>query len=218
MLLAIKSCAADILAGHNEVIRQTWGKHIQGATLRFFVGNSPVKLLPDEIRVDAPDGYEGLPRKVCAIVRWALVQKFNYLFLADTDTFVRPDILLASGVERHDITGYFAHRIPGKKDDEGYYAWPSGGGGYWMSAKAAEHVAANTSFEDWAEDRMVGQLLGPHIESGALTAINRKDYGAPDHTENLVTAHYESMIKNRKYDPMWMRRLYRKFYQQGKAA
>jgi Galactosyltransferase len=212
-LIAVKSCEADLIKGHNQVIRDTWGKntHRNGFSLRFFIGRGNHKLGYDESRVDAPDDYNGLPQKTCAILRWALAKNYNFIYLCDTDTFVRFEMLMASCFERFDVTGYFAHRIPGTKDYEGYYAWPSGGAGYWVSARAAEFIANNSKFTDCAEDRMVGQILGPYIADGTLTAQNRKDYGAPHDFSGLVTAHYESRVIGREYDPQWMKDMHKKW-------
>jgi SAM-dependent methyltransferase len=214
ILIAVKSCEADIAAGHNQCIRDTWGKHIesQDVSLRFFPGRGNGCLQADEVRVDAPDDYLGLPRKTCAIVRYAQGLGFDFIFLCDTDTFVRPELLLASGFENFDLMGYFGNRIPGQQEGDGYYAWPSGGGGYWLSVQSMPYIAENQDFSEWAEDRQVGQLLGPHIASGKLKAVNSKVYGAPIEWDHLVTAHYESQILKRKYDPQWMRALYKRFY------
>lgn len=215
ILIAVKSCAADVSAGHNQTIRETWGQMVRrhgAAGPLFFVGAGTMPLQDDEVRVDAPDGYYGLPQKTCAILRW-MGPTYSFVYLCDTDTFVRPELLMHSGFQQFDLTGLFFPRVPGQRGADGYYAWPSGGGGYWLSAKAAAIIAAHTEHSDWAEDRMVGQLLGPHIASGALKAAARRDYGAPDNTPNLVTAHFCARGMQRDYDPKWMRKLYGKFYQ-----
>lgn len=216
VLIALKSCAGDVSAGHNQVVRETWGRHVNSADVMFFVGAGSIPLQQDEIRVDAPDGYYSLPQKTCAILRWATIGPYQFIFMCDTDTFVRPEKLLASGFEHFDLVGLFAPRHPGAiSQPEGYYGWPSGGGGYWLSSRAAALIAQNNEHKDWAEDRMVGQILGPHVKNGTLRADSRMDYGAPETNRNLITAHYCAKGMQRDYDPQWMRRMYRKFYQGG---
>ncbi len=227
VLIAVKSCERDISKGYNQTIRDTWGRFVKGAALKFFVGRCTVPLKADEVRVGAPDDYWSLPEKTCAILRWSARPTpgiglsrpgYDFVYLCDTDTFVRPELLLKSGFEAFDLVGLFYPRVPnGQKDAEGFYAWPSGGGGYWLSAKAAAIIAAHHDHTDWAEDRMIGQILGPHIASGMLKVSSRRDYGEPTgNMQNLITAHFCAHGMQREYDPEWMRRLYKKFYQGGR--
>lgn len=213
VLLAVKSCAGDISAGHNECIRQTWGRHIPpGVTLRFYVGHGTIPLQMDEVRLDCPDGYYSLPEKTRAILRLAIQFEWDFIFLADTDSFIRPERLLASGFERFDLMGYFGARRLGVRTNEGW-AWPSGGAGYWLSVKAARIIAqAELDPKDTAEDRQIGQILGPHIASGAIKASNQLGYTASESDINGTTYHYCARGFNRDYDPRWMKRLYKRFY------
>jgi hypothetical protein len=60
----------------------------------------------DEIILSCPDDYFHLPYKVRAMHRWALTQDFDYVYKADTDTYVDVDRLMSSGFEQHDFVGW----------------------------------------------------------------------------------------------------------------
>ena len=179
--------------------------------LRFFPGRGNISLVADEIQVNAPDDYLGLPRKTCAILRYAEAARFDFIFLCDTDTFVRPELLLASGFGIVISLAISGTAFRANEKVMGSMLGPLVAG-YWLSMQAVSYIAHNQLFEDWAEDRMVGQLLGPHIAMGKLTAVNNRLYGASVERDDLITAHYESRILKRQYDPAWMRALYKRFY------
>ena len=181
LLIAIKSCVRDAVRGNHDAIRRTWGKDFPACVdLRFFMGRDVnyLGMMDDEVMADAPDDYDSLPYKSREILRWSIQQNYDFSFLADTDTFVVPSKLMSCDFQRYDFSGRFGSMPElGKtfnyRDQRGVYnnihPWPSGGVGYFVSRKAAEIVVA-TDPVVWAEDMFVGQALGPHIQSGAITA------------------------------------------------
>jgi hypothetical protein len=177
ILFAIKSCFAHRDGGFHNPIRNTWGCDVKG-DLRFFLGNGSGILLPlrqDEVWLDTPDSYEGLPYKTRTILKWALKRDYSYVFLADTDTFVAVDLLMKSGFENYDYFGVNSkpwdvtfpyHAIDREKKDwynPQTFPWASGGFGYFLSRRAAELVVAAEP-ETWAEDIFVGDVMGKHPE------------------------------------------------------
>ena len=108
----------------------------------------PPRYVPqdDEIILSCPDDYFHLPYKVRAMHRWALTQDFDYVYKADTDTYVDVDRLMSSGFEQHDFVGW----KPGPN--------VAGGGGYWLSRKSLQ-VTATASIQGWAEDCWVSSVL-----------------------------------------------------------
>lgn len=196
-LLASKSCQRDAGNGLNQTIRDTWGKDVQGADLKFFVGRGAIPLKDDEVKLDCADDYESLPHKTKAICKWMLERDYGFIFLCDTDTYVRPDRLLASGFEQYDFMGSFNGPIgvPNAMQEK-YWAWCSGGNGYWLSRRAAELVADAQSDGDWAEDRITGQILGPYIHRGELKAFSHDGYeyarsaGSSDERLTRITSHF----------------------------
>ena len=213
ILLAVKSCERDAHNGFNQTIRDTWGRDVRGADFRFFVGRGRRPLRGDEVRLQCGDEYLDLPRKTQAILTWASAREYDFVFLCDTDTFVVPHRLMASGFEAYDYVGHFGGR-PGvpeeqKIDDETRtWAWASGGCGYWLSRRAAE-VVLGTEPSHWAEDFWVGSVLGPKIADGSLSAVNHPGYGSD------VSMHYCSRGKNRTFDVSWMGQCYLAAKRQG---
>jgi hypothetical protein len=158
-LIAIAGCERDARNGYNQAIRDTWKKAVSGADFLFFVGQGDIPLASDEIRIAAPDDYKSLPYKTKAILNWSIEHGYDHTFKCDTDTFVYPSRLLASGFENYDYSGWF-NGVPNQRcvTDRQWYTWASGGIGYWLSRKAAQIVVAQEPHH-WAEDLWVGQVL-----------------------------------------------------------
>lgn len=213
ILVAIESCERDLNKMHHVALRDTWGRDLNGwADLRFFVGRGGCSLGGDEIRLDAPDDYDGLPLKTKALAKWVVEQQYDHVFKCDTDTFVRVDLLRQSGFEGHDYTGRFGAGYNGSMlphfDDcrlrEIGPIWPyaSGGVGYFLSRHACE-IVSEMPLVHWAEDFCVGQVLGPRIASGELKSRN------PEKFDGHVAWHYCTQGRNRAFDPRWLREAYR---------
>jgi hypothetical protein len=200
LLIAVKSCQKDLDKGYHTVIRSTWGRDAKalGIDVKFFVAAEHRKHESDEIHLNCKDDYNSLPYKTKEICKWANGKMIDHLFLCDVDTFVVPKKLKECEFERYDYVGKI-DKTPGvpfqytAKSREGEvenyqrcYPWASGGYGYFLSRKAFGIVA----FEhptSWAEDLWVGQVLGPLIAEGEITALNtpRNTYSwhHPDHGE-----------------------------------
>lgn len=233
LLIAIKGCERDTQNGFHQAVRDTWLKHVSFmSTAKFFVGDGKLPLQQDEERVYCPDDYMSLPSKTRAILRWMLDRSYAFIFLCDTDTFVMPERLLASGFEDYDLTGLFNGKIGVPRATEGdagpwqpadqpnqatrYWAWISGGNGYWLSRRAAQIVVDWPGTGDWAEDRTIGQALGPHFQSGQLRALNHEDYGFcidGDEYGCRITKHFCSHGMRRSFERAWMYNSYKRNYQ-----
>jgi hypothetical protein len=227
LMIAVKSCRHDLDRGCHDVIRATWGQALRGkALVRFFVGHTGSDyfmthprsdartLQSDEVLVDAADDYHALPHKTRAICSWALTKNIDHVFLCDTDTYVNPKKILACGYERYDYTGKISRPLgvtfPYEATDrngitefiQNCYPWASGGFGYFLSKEAAGLVADNYP-KTWAEDLWVGQVLGPDIKQGSLTAL--------DLPAGAYSAHFPSAKFGSGYDPNsdWMETMHR---------
>lgn len=218
ILIAIASCGRDTLNGFNDAIRETW---LSNTTVdyKFFIGRGATPKKDDEILLDCPDHYIGLPYKTLEIVRWALNNNYDYIFKCDTDTFVMVDRLLQSGFEQYDYVGAFNEAIGIENAVYGkLYSWASGGSGYFISKKAGEIVLA-TGINDNAicpklripcEDLWMGQVLGPYIKKSQIAAFNDTRLGK-SFNPNFVTeisSHYCSEGMKRKFDISWMLKHY----------
>lgn len=111
-------------------------------------------LLPDELALDIPDGYMYLTHKVQAAFRWAVEHEYDFVFRADTDTFVHVPRLIASGFEKFDYTG---RKLGGPKE----HGYAYGGPGYWVSNKACR-ILMDAPITIVADDVWVGETLRQH--------------------------------------------------------
>lgn len=215
LLVAVKSCLADLDRGCHDVIRSTWGEDLKGkALLRFFVGKetdgkSSRVFKSDEIVLDVADDYHSLPFKTRGICQWATNKLLSGVFLCDNDTYVNVNRLLACGYQGYDYAGkisqplgqtfpYEAVDRNGKKEIiDRCHPWASGGFGYFLSNDAVMEIseAYPTS---WAEDLWVGQMLGPFIVKGQFTGL--------DLPANSYSWHFPSGQYGHGYNPAdgWM--------------
>jgi hypothetical protein len=108
----------------------------------------------DEIVLDCPDDYEGLPHKIQAIYKYALDNGYDYVLKVDDDTWVYVDRMMRCGFENYDQMGYgnCTHKSTSCR------CYITGGAGYWISQKAMRMVV-NAPVTSWAEDLWVGSVL-----------------------------------------------------------
>jgi hypothetical protein len=149
LLLAIKSCCRDTKV--HPSIRNTWAQSLPvGVDVRFFVGRGFVKQSEkDEVQVKAGDEYLDLCAKVQRMLEWSLFRGYDYTFLADTDTYIHPDRLLACFsqvlIGCHDYAGTSC----------GWFA--QGGEGYFVSRRFAELIV-NAPPQTTNEDQQSGTV------------------------------------------------------------
>src|SRR5208282_916190 len=189
LLIAVKSCAADLGRGYHQTIWDTWGKDVAplGIDLVFFTGNfTPAKALKTgEVILDCKDDYDSLPFKTREICRYSAARGYEHVFLCDTDTFIVPRLLLQVGFEPYDYYGliqkplgksftYDAVDRHGEHHPGTYYPWVSGGFGYFLSADAVR-VIAHCEPDIWAEDLWCGQIMNEQYNHGRLTIGDAKN-------------------------------------------
>ena len=228
LLIAVKSCRADLDRGCHDVIRSTWGLALRGkAMVRFFVGHTASDYFMahpkadartfsnDEVVADAPDDYQSLPHKTRAICGWAITKNVSHVFLCDNDTYVNAAKLLSCGYEGYDYVGKIdkplGETFPYDAVDRNgimehipfCYPWASGGFGYFLSRNAAFEVADSYP-KTWAEDLWVGQVLGREIAKGNMSARS-----LPAGNYSL---HFPSAQFKQGYDPKlnWMQEMHAK--------
>lgn len=214
LLVAVKSCRADMVRGDHQVIRDTWGKDIVGADLRFFVGAGETSG-EDEVNLGCPDEYHALPYKTRAILKWSVLQGYDMNFLCDTDTYVIPRLLMKVGFEDYDYFGMNGRKLGvtfpySARDRNGVehfiphcWPWASGGFGYFLSKKAAEFVISREP-DTWAEDLWVGSIMGPLYNEGKIKMANM------NRLEGICTWHFPQHIYKSGYDPKfgWVEKMY----------
>lgn len=207
LLVAVKSC--QMHREYHQAIRDTWGRHLETI---FFMGGSTGDHSFDEVILNCPDDYLGLPFKTQAICKFVLDTSIDYLFFADTDTFIIPERLLKSGFENFDYVGRFGGNIFKKfyyeaPDREGRleihpecYPWASGGLGYFLSRKAFS-IIAQSEPTSWAEDLGVGQIIGPLAAIGELKILDITNQRCSRHRPHF---HNADEIKTAN----WMKQMY----------
>lgn len=155
ILFAVKSCHRD--RHRAAVIRETWGRDLHGADLRFFYGRPILKdAQPDEVSLDVPDDYWNLAIKIQAICQYAIQHGYDYVLQIDADTYVQPERALASGFEQYDYTGM--HRAIGYLIPIPYIR----GFACWFSARAVKCLAEAELPKlpkEWCSDSWVGKVM-----------------------------------------------------------
>lgn len=138
-----------------DAVRETWWKDVapfeHHVTARFFYGQPFVgEPKPDEVVLRVPGDYGALPLRTQAICRWALDNKFEYVFKCDDDTAVYVDRLVREIGEGDcgDYAGYCHNNIC------------TGGPGYILGRRAMDAVANAGTPDHWAEDCWVGKVVG----------------------------------------------------------
>src|ERR1039458_2222306 len=182
ILVAVMSCWLCELNGDNQSLRETWLKDLvayPNVDYKFFHGSGAsqypgqayrfeqgeVKNMPSDIVVlESPDDYLSLILKSQEFHYWGYRQGYDFVFKADTDTYVNIPQLMTSEFAKHDYCGYVhteANSYP-----EVPYGMLGGGEGYWTSrhaceviSKAAPSKAPDMNFGS-AEDRWTANVLG----------------------------------------------------------
>lgn len=186
-LIAILSCQLD--GELEEAQRSTCLASAECVHKYFIGGNRPKALLDDQVWVDVPDDYAGLPLKTQAICRWALDNGYTNIFKADTDTYIHVNRLMRSGFGQHDYTGYYRGTGP---------SYASGGSGYWLSTTAMEVIAeADMEFDFIDGER--GYINGEDVQVGRQLMWSgikchwdpryRLDHEYPSPLNSHITAH-----------------------------
>jgi len=223
LLVAVKSCRADLDRGYHDVIRATWGQDLRNRNVlvRFFVGHTGADyflahpkadartLKSDEVVADSADDYDALPFKVRSICHWVTTKNIDHVFLCDTDTYVNASRLLTCGYRRFDYAGKISKPIGetfpyDAVDRRGVtthiaecHPWASGGYGYFLSREAM-FLISDSYPKGWAEDLWVGQVLGPEFAKGDMLAL--------DLPAGAYSQHFPQLKYGSGYDPKlkWM--------------
>lgn len=168
LLIAIKSCEYDRNRGAHQLVRDTWGQDVTGADLFFFTARTGCAD-SDEIIVNAPDDYPGLPFKTREIIRYTIGRDYDFIFLCDTGSFLIPHHLMEYNFKNSDYLGYWglsSGTFPYTDGDSRYqtssfiskcYPWASGGG-YSLSRRAMGLIADEEP-NVFSEDLWVAQVL-----------------------------------------------------------
>jgi hypothetical protein len=226
ILFAINSFDVAAKRGWHQVIRETWGKDVAPADLRFFIPKSgSYTPLADEVFLDVSAEYEKICIEVVEMLKWGVEHGYDYIMMASTDSYVIPKKVLACGFEKYDYAGdwAFGEQVPfgevnpipmnctfktegGYAVDRNLYNWCGCGPVRVLSRKAAAIVApCRKEAEFWhsADDIMIGQILGPRIKSGEILPYRIPDYGA-----KMVWHYKHTEKKPYSVEGGWMKKMY----------
>jgi hypothetical protein len=169
-LIAIMTCHHKTASAQAQ--RQTWARDIVGkgyADVKFFLGqpNEQSRLLPDEVWLDVPDDYRGIPLKVKAICDYAREHCYDEVSKCDDDVYVVPERYKMLPIVPADYVGRF--RTP-----YGNVYPPSFASGffYTLSSRAAGIVADTPWNGDWMDERFVATALARRGIIGYHDAVN----------------------------------------------
>jgi hypothetical protein len=184
---------------NHQNIREGWGSVVPqtGADLKFFVGRRGKDFSPQSDEV--PIGWQYFkncehsiwnPKEGCCenyfqyqtrrILEWTLKNGYDFIFLAENDTFLLPRKLMQTGFEDYDYSGYFF------QGDE-KYPCPHPGFGYFLSANAMKLVL-QTPPDHRGLGFFVGYALGPNLEASLFEIPNFREQ---------ISWHYPDMTGKR---------------------
>ena len=202
VLIAIPSCERDRFI--HQTIRETWAKE-SPVDVRFFLGRGCETVQADEILLDVPDDWDGLPRKVQAVCRWAETHDYDFIFKADTDSYICIPRLLESGFEKYHYSGCCGEK-PNEYPDA---CFPANGGGYWLSRRAFSYLAENMNLglgkncEDWCVFLSLMKGAGIFVHHDPRYRANRETPGqAPNPENDFIILHDAGGASLR--DPLYM--------------
>lgn len=192
--------------------------HLAASTAKKAVIGKKSDLQDDEIIVDCPDGYLGLPWKTIESLKWALARNYDGIFRVFVDTYLFPDRLEKTGFTK-DAIGWAFGCGPCPAHPKSSHSCPLGGAGYWLSRKAAQKVIAEP-VRHWGEDTHVGFALANagitlshdprYVYDGSAfpefnrvkVSIHLNDRGTPWNPKMMLITHEEQEAARLKY-PNW---------------
>jgi hypothetical protein len=218
-IILLTSCAPYRTNGFDQVVRDTWLKrwgHL--VDHRFVVGRGCTDPKPDELIVDADDGYQHTAEKQQATARWALDAGYTHLHIACSDTYTPVPRLMSSGYAEHEAVGCVVFNWNGE-------GWLGGGCGYWLGPKAAEAIANENPPTSWAADCATGDTLRKAgipmthdarywTDNGGGSAFPYWEKDIWQRDGGYVSVHMSSRDRG-GYDPKWMVECHESFLKEG---
>jgi hypothetical protein len=213
-VILVSSCKKDQQLGHNQVIRDTWGKD-SPIPVFFILGEGNVAEHPDEIVLPVKDGYHDLPWKTREGHRWAKEQGYDWTFQAFTDTFIDVDRLVASDFTRGEFVGNKGFNPAFRGFD-----FCHGGPGYWLSPHATDLILNAEFGKETCEDQWVAWVMKIH----GVACVDDKRYSmgttynykesVPLPTNGVISCHLSD--SGHKYTKDMMLAAFKLRYSDGK--
>lgn len=175
-LVAVMTCGKRGYKAKAIAQRETWVKALRarGTDVLFFVGRDAVVDCYDEITVDAPDDYSGIPLKVKAIMQWGTERKYDLISKCDDDVYVVPN--------RYAVLPLFPYNYIGRfRGPCGNYPAHFASGFFYTLSWYAACLVANTPWNgDWMDERFIANTLA-YYGVGGNTDVNNYLCTGPFH-------------------------------------
>lgn len=203
----VNSCKRDQKNGWNDVVRETWAKS-SPVPVFFVVGDGCFARQPDELKLNVPDHYLGLPVKTKESLAWAVRNGYARVFCASTSTYVDTARLEADGSYRWDYVGNLTGSVRGPFAD----MRP----GFNLGTKAMcilldTPIWPNSFPGDNYVDEWIGRALLGHVEwrddKRYSMGMGIKEMQPDPRNENDVIS-VNLADWTGKYEPDWMRQVH----------
>lgn len=173
-IVLILSCGRD--RQYHQQARNTWLK--DKIDYKFILGDSEYNAQPDELIVQAGDGYWQVASKIKKAFEYAHTENYSHVFKCDIDTYCYIPRLLNSRFEQYDWIGN---------------GMPYGGSGYWLSQKAIEVLLDKPTDRREGEDYWVAR----NLRVSGFEPFQDKRYWSysnlgPEPNNDLITSHWYS--------------------------
>lgn len=186
-----------------SALRDTWLKDVTIDYKIFYGRGTTRQALPDEVFLDAPDGYQHSSQKLKALVQYTLDNGYDALIKIDDDCYLHWDRFMAN-LPTSDYVG----------------GGPSGfaaGCFYWLTRRAMEAIVQQPCFR-WQEDFWVGCSL----EIARISLVKDVRYFIAPSTQTCQYISDEDLYKPHQYisihslSPEQMRAYHRLRAEKGK--
>ncbi|WP_068108554.1 glycosyltransferase family 2 protein [Tropicimonas marinistellae] len=188
-VVIVFSCRA-LLDSRVAAQRETWLRDLKARGIPYLiaVGDGDGTVEGDVVYLDAPDSYEGLPRKVLAAVRWVYENTpFSHMLKIDDDCFLDVDrFFFGQSYRKFAYYGRGIQRLVGQTDRVWHVSrsgndasapeidkspepstYTDGGTGYVLNRTIMQILLRNSETEEGAqliltsimEDKLIGDLL-----------------------------------------------------------
>ena len=207
LVIGLLSCSKH--DDRDELVRLTWKKKATELAISvYFLRGGAAEFCQDgdTLYFPVPDDYICLPQKTRAWMKWAVENTdASAVFKADNDSWVCAERLLDFATKNANLD------LWGNEPGGRFRGYPSGGGGYGVSRRAASVLAEYMDAPSGAEDVIATQVLKAHgirpffpkprkFISWGIDALDRR----PHPTNSIITTHQIS-------NELW-HKIYQEFY------
>lgn len=194
-IVLVKSCQAN--KAKQEACSKTWVTDVREAGVPvWFVegGHVPQSVRDYRLHLSVGDLYMANSIKVREAVKLLLrLEKFDYLFICDDDTFVHPQRWLDHSPEG-EFECLMTKKIP----------WCHGGGGWWMSKRCCGIYVRNVSRRCSWDDKLASEIM----QKKDIQISNRPDLYSQWKKQRVSISN--TLITCHEVSPQEMYSLYRK--------